>query len=485
MAGNPVIRRLGFGVKRLRGIRREGGPAAVAPDQFWDATNVIPVGGELIPRNGQARLNAALLPNVPATEFFNGMFDEAVGGSSVGGCGGGGGVEQNPLSPEGGGDDGPKLYHVSNVTGGARAVYFWDIQKSNPETNADSYPRSFFSTVTAMLQQPVADVPGTPLLFSEATYSGLNVQQAEPPCLWDGELYSPVNGAGLVNWYHGFYSFRAVSGAARPALLPRLLMINPVAQQRRISGCYVGPGNKLYFSVRRVEATGLAAETYSWDGLELPTLIDTAPTAAGTKPRGVVGSLNDVIFVAYDDLPNIVRRIPLGGAGASMTMPSTVFKIGCTNSGGGTNSMGGYDCWATFKGAIYLAGRDATGAVIYTAAAGATVFTTARNPGTISVLGIKVFNGYLYYLYKTGAGPTLKLGRFDGTTWTDTYVTFAGTYPGDTGPSQFFIWQVPGNASLAFTSLNGPQHSEGPDALTWNFFGGALEFGQVASVLDA
>ncbi len=424
-----VVRRAGMTVKRLRGVRREGGPASLPPDQHWDVRNFEPEGGDLVPRGGQSKLNAALLPNVPATEFFNGMFDVVVGGSSVGGCGGGGGMPIGEV-------EGPKLYwgNGGGASGGSAGnpnsspyVNFWDKEKSDP----DGYNTFRINNVGILdVDIPIYTTPVDSFLF--ATHA--------PPVLWNGELWFSVYSTyteaappfASESGGHGFFSMPLASGAHRPPLTKRLI-IPPTAGAGVAGPVYQFVGmrpwrGKLYFNRWLWAGTsGLAAKTYSYDGVTAPVEVDTSPTSAGTYPRGVLYDFKDSIYVAYSDLPNIVRRITAAGATSSMGMPAAAFTIGHSGGAGATNS--GYDCFAVYNGALYLCGWDSTsGGVIYKSTDGAN-FTLERVPtATGDVIGLRVFNGYLYYIYATArTNPaTVRLGRYlaSTNTWTDNHKDF-------------------------------------------------------------
>jgi hypothetical protein len=253
--GNPVVRRLGITLPKLRGVRREGGPAATGIDQFWDLQNVIPA-GELVPRGGQQKFNAARLPGMTAAEFFNGMFDESVAGASVGGCGGGGGRDKTSLpAPDEaatGEGDGPKLYW-SQMGPGGKWIMFYDEEKVGAE-----YPSAVFATDVTPV---VASVNGNLTTW--------------PATLWNGELWWPVDG-GSASPGWGFYSHPPAIGAFRPFPI-RKLWVPAVSTDDQINGPQAVWRGKLYFVLGR--SVAVAPIVYEFDGVAL-VVFDTPPAPA-------------------------------------------------------------------------------------------------------------------------------------------------------------------------------------------------------------
>jgi len=109
-------------------------------------------------------------------------------------------------------------------------------------------------------------------------------------------------------------------------------------------------------------------------------------------------------------------------------MPSTQF---CPTTAATGHPAAFQSSIAEYKGFLYVGGWDAgSGVVIYkidpsavppagVSLARAPTETASTNQPYV-ILG--VFNDYLYYIYPGAAGNRPRMGRFDGTTWTDAHL---------------------------------------------------------------
>ena len=131
-------------------------------------------------------------------------------------------------------------------------------------------------------------------------------------------------------------------------------------------------------------------------------------------------------------------------SGAGMDVRNGDMRLGAAftrvyNPGSGTTT----DIYAfcVYLGVLYAC--SASSGKIFSSTNGFT-WSVARSPaGYNGIKSMAVYNGYLFF----GSSDDGKVGRFDGTTWTDTWITISGT---PTGIRSMAVWGVAGSGQCLF-----------------------------------
>lgn len=428
-----IVRRAGIdGVNEFRGMNREKDPASISADQFYTLQNARWKGGAIVERGGQSTLLGSALS--PA--LVTGIYDSSIGGSLVGGTSGGGGGG-GPIGTGGGGGgggtpgtgDGPKVYW--NFGGvGTSYVLFHDDEKSG-----GTYSNNVFEIDTSIAQ--ATDGGGACIAATQ----------------WIGRLWwltvSTANDRWALYYQNPVYGTNFTQPIrVTPLISPGVDMVASLAYMTSWRG-------KLYFTLTMTAGSDNPI-TYEFDGTTLKQFDNSGFTAAATgQPIGY----NDKLFVVHSTANNVIRYISIAGTGANATMPGAAFS-----------TVGGFDSAVEYKGTLYVGGVQ-TGSTSIILSTTTTTFAAARDlQATVSATSaprLFVFNGYLYYLWSTAGPVRYRLGRFDGTTWTDTHKDF-GAGVTDCPNGRFFTHK--GNLCMLSNSggaVTPAWKSAGTDTTTW------------------
>lgn len=424
--GSRIVKRVGFGqFGGWAGVNRQSDPGSIGQNQFWALENARWAGGAIVERGGQEKLNTSTLAG---GELINGIYDSAFGGTGVGGWGGGGGggtaTGSGAIPPAGSGScpipqptvgDGIKFYSLRGTTPSGSPPYVFQMMFFDNE----KYPSDSGGGVAASVF-PIPYQASNDPMYGSGTYGLENV-------VYGGKIYHFIIGSGP----------KVRVGVMAPCYgdvrIPSSYVFD--VSSYSLVGGFVIWKNRLYFDLFH---QGLVPKVFYYDGAGVTTAI--TPTLAGLPASAVVASacttfggkvwqgFSNSHVVANTYYPQKI----VSDAGDSVTIGAVKFGLGK-----------GYLSWSgtytarqsmvEFKGKLYLGGQRETpeGPAIYSYDSSGTVAvardlsgvgpTPAGQWTSSGVYTMWVWNGYLWFLYNTRAGSvdSYKLGKFDGTTWTN------------------------------------------------------------------
>ncbi len=166
----------------------------------------------------------------------------------------------------------------------------------------------------------------------------------------------------------------------------------------------------------RSDATATSA-IFTWDGTTLTSVLSGIFIVRG------FALYRDKCIAVFSGVtgPNSVRVRSASGTWSAPIAPS-IGTVGTVYS----------DCGKSYKDACYIATGDIPGIpqeYLFRYNSNGTLTglppaTTGISAGVESaILSVDVYDGYLYYLWRDASSPpaTIKIGRFDGSTWTANY----------------------------------------------------------------
>lgn len=417
-----LLKRIGKTIQQWRGMNRQADSAAIGEDQLVTLTNARWNGGAIVERGGQSKLLASPL----ASTFVTGIYDSSIGGSLVGGTSGGGGGGGGAASGGGGGGftgtgDGPKLYW--NFGGaGTSYVLFQDEEKSGA-----TYDDNVFEINTTVAQ-----------VTAGAGSAWASVQ-------WNGQIWWLMASGSDGQW--ALFSQDPVYGQN---------FTQPIRRTPFISATITSPAaymtvwrGKLYFNLKLTSGAD-APITYEYDGVTLRQFDTGGVNGSG----GPLVGYQDKLYVLTGDASDTMRVITIGGVGTTATMPGSSRPAGKM---------------VEYKGALYVRANDgATQQILSTTTS---TFAVARDlTAAVSATinnNLAVYNGFLYYGWGTAGPAHYRLGRYDGTTWTDVHKDF-GSGNTDVAAGEPFLYK--GNLcrlAVVGGAVVPAWKSSGTDTTTW------------------
>jgi hypothetical protein len=399
---SPFHNRAGVNFRRFRGMNREVDPGAVARDQLVYAENVRFQGNSITDRPGKSKINSG-------GALGGGVCIVGIGGTPPP-PGGGGGTGVNDCSFDIGSPTGPRLYgaltttssaelHVYDPVNGTKMIHTISLPESvargygalegkllSGSSHATAVALDVFTPNVAQAQQRVLDTPGTPRIVCSLAY------------------------------FQG----------------------------------------KTYLGVIRPNAVPVASSVYSYDGV---TVVEEN---VQTHSSGVtIGSFAPVLAVYREDLYLAY------GSGGGISTAAADSKIRARQSGAWgsiavtappANGLA-FTCAAVYRDVLYLGAycrttlSDPATEQAYIVAYDGTSATIVHGPvaSPSRIKSLCVYGGNLYF----GLSPTStvateglpSIGKFDGTTWTDSYKVItevAGAFPGHTGMRPYGLIEYKG-----------------------------------------
>lgn len=374
------IHRLGGKIPRLRGARRECDPGALPIDRFRDVINGRFVGNELVSRGGQSKRTASALAGC-ITGIFAAEYQDA---TPVGGNNWSSAVFNNEL-------------YLGSFRGGTFGAppYSWSVRKV---TNFSANPKMFMH------------VQGGVLHFYDPL---LNPTMQR----YEGKVLEVARLTGG----HNLSDYSSTGGS-----------------QSDLFSCMLGFGGSLFVGQRG--RTAPLNGVYRLDGLVLVP-DDVPPSEPGNASVQFLAELAGSLYAAWggDGVganppglapghPIIRKRTGAGSWSTLATFPNSTtvthsiqdvavysglirLLVARTDYTGSTRTGGSIQLW-TFDGVTLALAR--------------TVVTEVATPPTVAAGALRVFNGLLYYGWGPAGATALRLGTFDGVTYTDTHKDFTG-----------------------------------------------------------
>lgn len=429
-----ILRLAGFGDFRAwRGVNKQGSPAAIGPDQLRDLENVLWSGGALLERGGQSKVNAAALAG---SGVINGIYDSSFGAGSVGGWGGGGG---GGGIPSGGGSippqtgncpallptigDGIKIY--SGNPGGTGVGFRY----ASGYYDEEKYPSGTFFPLNVF---PINDVPPGHPFYQNNTMIHLTV--------YNSEIFSVGSNPGGTKVFGGSMppAYGNVSPVAR-----KIFEITPTwtIDSLWYPSQVVTWNGALYFVVCD---KAQPPRIYKWDGttVSLYYTSDIVP-AANNYVSGFIATYGSSLYLSYAH--DTVHGAAFYANKLTNASTGVSTNFGDSNNGSGIESVGGfsfpsYACMTEYKGKLYIGGGrnfagggarvyswDGTNLVVARDLAVTVGVTPGGQEFFSGATNLWVYKGILYYHYNTaklngGSNNDWRIGKFDGTTWTDSFL---------------------------------------------------------------
>ena len=193
---------------------------------------------------------------------------------------------------------------------------------------------------------------------------------------------------------------------------------------------------------------------YAWDGSVWSAVETVVGLNTGAASRYQLLSFTDLLHATG---VNSLWRRSTAGVWTKVATPTIKPATGSRRT-------------AVFNNVLYIIGWDVippTASIIYSWD-GTTLVTARTLTATAAAgsFGLHVFNGFLYYLYSAADG--MKLGRYDGTTWTDVHFTFASGAPAG-GTAWGWLASYSGSLYAGY-GLDANSHidkSTGTDTTSW------------------
>lgn len=480
-----IVKRTGAnGFPGWEGMQRDGDPSSIGENKFWLLENVRRSAGNLTERGGQTRLNSSTLAG---GELINGIYDSAYGGAGVGGWGGGGGggvttgggsipaPTGSCPAPQPTTGDGIKLYCLRSMRPTALGppyafgMAFYDDEKY-PSDTGGGIPDHVF---------PIPHPASGDLMYD------LNIPDAN--CVYNGRIYT---------FMPAVFSSSSITGTVRVGSMPPCFgdvrtpptmafdVTLPGVTFSAVANGTLVYGGYLYFTLNAF-ANGESAQprVYKWDGTAVSEYF--TPTLAGI-PAGAVflstcTSFGGHVWAGFSNSHVAAntyypQRI-INELGTNVTIGAVNFGLGKGFTSATSPHYYFPQTMVEYKGKLYLGGQRQTpeGPAIYSYDAGGTVAvardlsgvgpTPAGQWTSSGVYLMFVWNGYLWFLYNTrfGSNDAFKIGKFDGTTWTNDV-----SATGFTGADRMVSYKnkavLVGNATGAVSSTDG---------VTWSAFAAA------------
>ena len=371
--GKFIHRVGGAEIPRFGGVRRECDPGAIPPNMFRNAVNVRYQGGRLVSRGGQSKFNTGALSG-RVQGIFSSEFEFSTGAPADGTC--------SEVGVGGGTDIGSeKLYLVGGDTKYIGLYYFGEDQ--------------------------------TPLLRRQV-YDPARIADTEMASFGDGRIW--VGGYDAANVY-----LRVFSRSGLPTVVASVAQILNTSMFGSIESYEAS----LYFSVAALADANTRVYRYTGSAI----VQDDAP---GWSHRPYLRALPpDLYAIRGGFVSGGLAKIRRKSAGVWADLASSLANFAANGQP------------VIYNGALWALGKNGvspsfSGPAAIKIVVGGTV-TTERDLASSAARNHyyalpAVFNGYLYYLYQqndpsTAAPVSLHLGRFDGTTWSDTHKDLGTQFP--------------------------------------------------------
>lgn len=164
------------------------------------------------------------------------------------------------------------------------------------------------------------------------------------------------------------------------------------------------------YMVKTVVVSGTSSVRVSiWDGIKISN--ETVTTPYSTVYGNLIATYREDVFVLFNDAGNVIKQ-RAGGTWSTLAFPGTVTNFSAI-------------CYAVYKDKLYVGGTGTVGATTRGVILSwdGTTLAMAHDLGATSnpILAMTTFNGNLLFTHDH------KLGKYDGTTWTDSEKDFAAT----------------------------------------------------------
>lgn len=414
------------------GVNKQADAASIPETQGVEGINLRIGGGIPKSRHGFAKVNASALPDI------HGFHDTL--------------VERIPAAP---------------FEGGKRYIYFLGTQADGQTPVVFEYDTQT-STPTAHQLGETFDSSAAPQYILEPLQNGGLTIAADGKLYIAAKTYDPGTGNKEPVILQVNRSTWAVVAFYTEAVSSTYFFSAPVEDAANPGVFFTskGPANaSLTQNAITYRITGLAAGAADDNPTSLGTAVPDDPV------YGFLVAFNNTIVAVFGDknqglaAPDTIRRRTGAATWANLTLPSPP-------DAGNPN----FDAMRAlvYGGNLYVAGRyadvanvDAPANLLYVlkVTTGYVVTVAHHISGALSAETILAqmveAGGYLYYIWG-GNGTSLRLGRFDGTTWDDDHAESMGPL------DQNYAGPVLAGESLYLVSDDRVLRSNGSDTTQWS-----------------
>ena len=368
--GSPIEVRVGSTIDGIKGISRRGDPASIGDAYLWECENAVIDGGIVKSRGGQSKYttDGSALGGPVDGIFDPSLFKTQANPGNAGGVGTGTKIYQ--------GNFGSYYDNERTPAAGSQVFSIDDAAVIIGSRVGGGVFRDKFYVVFSAGQVPSAELH-----------------------IWE---MAPING---------------VTSSQRKVLT----FASPDASLLYLSKDAVEWRNKLYFSLYPdyPAATPATYYLYSWDGgatmtqvMSLALDYDNGGFGAAIAPYGA--NLLLAFGWGSSSTEQRFRLVDPSGTVTVLTMPLTLPDFFCVREARGSI--------VNYKGEAYVFGQKRVGATtsgaIYKVSGTTVTEVQAGAAGSVFLRGI-VFDGYIYYIYRTATD--IYVGRTDGSTYNNTY----------------------------------------------------------------
>lgn len=366
-----------------------------------------------------------------------------------------------------GGGTGPVIYWTRSQfnEGLGTAALFYDDEKPPKEGGVEQIFRlpPSSTTTTALTNQTRQPLP---VVFDGKIHVGAYqaLSATEPAYL---AIFNAIAPRGDIRYPLERSIVIPVSGGTSAA--SRYTEIRGMANWR----------SRLYFSSTTYADTNTETVVlWSWDGVAA-TIVESETFGTNVFRGYSIWPYKDAMIEAQSvgtgANPNTIRRVTVAGVGSNLTLPATLF------------SPAPIQPMAEYKGRLYILGGDFTGGnfrvVLYEYISGtsATLLraidtSVSGTHSTTSALGgLFVFNGFLYYTWYNGTNYFL--GRWDGTTFSDSHATLTADAPWTLTNTPNAMVNYKNSLCLLLTQVPGFLRSNGTTTTSFTHIGKTLDPG--------
>jgi hypothetical protein len=433
--GRKFVRKVGVeGFARFQGVRKDGDPGSLSIRELRVGENARFKGDDVQCRGGQT--HGSSLTGVP-----NGIWPPEWGVLDIG-------------SPDSSSPAGLKMFFIDTATpnGGSPGADKYD-------TTISAVPVSI--EFTGIVTEPMAVLGQNAYWVNQTLPTGAN------PKIKTVRFVNTVSGvpaaAFAVSW-----------------------------TDDRDGGLFLGgvANGKLWLPYWYSLATPSNGKLYSWDGASLVvertfSASDTgsvAPPGPGsTDAGGFCPFQGGWIWARHTANPQFSLMVFDSKGALSFKPLDQTTDPDLTSAGvAGLSRLGEYN------GVVYMGGtgtsvaQGATVGVIWKYDGGPSVIEAHKfsGLGVTKVFECVSFNGFLYYVWTTGIPPTsVRIGRFDGTTWTDSFATVAT----QALPNNHVFLAIMGGSAYVLGGSSalplGLLKSSGTDLTTWAVIANTRSYG--------
>lgn len=413
--GHVDLRAGGIGIDKWRGVVREGDPAAIPDSALWYAENSRLVGGKILSRGGQAAVNGTA-----ASGCIDGFFDAGDMGAQD-----------------------PSVY----VSAG---FYCSNGGSSRPHK-----------------------------IDTDGTFTEITTDTTDNFARYDDHIYYRSSTTQFK---------RFTLGTTSTANAFSIALIDAQDEGASMGGTANGYLWILYgYDHANTPTNG---RIYQWDGTSATSVNSFSYSDTSSEIRFDTDDtwrlfpFNNGFVAGKNANSTTTRRLIYRNAAGTLAFP--VFA-GTISAGDGIGFDGDGRC-AVLGSKLYMPVlHDISGGDLVTmvqsfdgsSCAVERTLESAAVSRTIGLGGIVTFGGSIYWSYTAGSGTALRLGKYDGSTWTDNFATVA---TGLSGASARDINEHNGSLYV-FTNGKGAYKSNGSDLTSWtNINGTANVLGMSVSV---